>query len=69
MKKTGIAKRWAHQSGLSEGEAADRLDAAVRQILARLRQSGEAPLPGLGRFRRAAGGKVRFEREGGPGNA
>lgn len=62
MKKPEIAKQWARQSGLSQAEAADRLDRAVRQILAKLRKDGEAPLPGVGKFLRR-GGAVMFERE------
>ena len=64
MKNTEIARRWARKSGLSEAEAADQLDGAIGQILARLRQNGEAPLPGLGRFRRGPDRKLVFEREG-----
>jgi nucleoid DNA-binding protein len=63
MKKPEIAKRWARQSGVSEAEAADRLDRVVRQILAQLREHREAPLPGVGRFLLGPGGKVMFEGE------
>jgi nucleoid DNA-binding protein len=65
MKKPDIAKRMARQLGVSEGEAADRLDRVVHQILRKLRRGKDAPLPGLGRFRQGPDGKVSFEREGG----
>ncbi len=65
MKKPEIAKRLARRSGLSEGEAADSLDLAVRQILANLRRGKDASLPGLGRFKHAADGTVTFEADGG----
>lgn len=55
----------ARQAGVSPAEAADRLDSAVRQILADLRKSGESAFPGLGRFRHGPDGKVIFEPEGG----
>ena len=63
MKKPEIAREWARESGVSQAEAADRLDRVVCQILAQLRKGGEAPLPGVGRFRLGAGGKVTFESE------
>ncbi len=59
-----IARRIARQAGVSEAEAADRLDGVVRQILSNLRRAGAADLPGLGRFTRRADGSVRFERSG-----
>lgn len=59
-----MAKRMARQAGVTEGEAADRLDGVVRHILSALRKSGEADLPGLGRFTRGSDGTVRFERSG-----
>jgi len=65
MKKPDIAKRMARQTGLSEAEAADRLDHVVRQILRNLRQGKAASLPGLGKFRPSPDGKVAFERQGG----
>ncbi len=65
MKKREIARELARESGVSPAEAADRLDRVVGQILAQLRKAGEAPLPGLGRFRRDAGGNMTFERERG----
>jgi nucleoid DNA-binding protein len=65
MKKPDIAKRMARQSGVSEAEAADRLDRVVHQILSNVRKGKEASLPGLGRFKQGPDGKVVFEREGG----
>jgi nucleoid DNA-binding protein len=65
MKKPEIAREWAWESGVSPAEAADRLDGVVGDILAQLRKAGEAPLPGLGKFRRGAGGKTTFRRERG----
>jgi uncharacterized protein YidB (DUF937 family) len=63
MKKPEIAKRLARKMGASQGEAADRLDAVVRQIVSKLRRGEEAPLPGLGRFKVGPNGQVNFERE------
>lgn len=63
MKKPDIAKRLARQSGVSAGEAADRLDHAVRQILSNIRRRKETPFPGLGRFTRGTQGGVAFERD------
>ncbi len=64
MKKPDIAKRLARHAGVSRGEAADRLDGIVRQILSDLRKGKETPLPGLGRFVHGPDGRVRFEAEG-----
>jgi len=65
MKKPDIAKRIARQTGLSQAEAADRLDHVVHQILLNLRQGKEASLPGLGTFIPRPDGKVAFQRQGG----
>jgi len=65
MKKPDIARHMARQTGLSQAEAADRLDRVVQQILRNLRQGKEASLPGLGKFRPRPDGKVAFERQGG----
>jgi hypothetical protein len=65
MKKPDIAKRMARQAGVSEAEAADCLDHVVGQILRNLRQGKIALLPGLGKFRPRADGKVAFQRQGG----
>ena len=62
MKKAEIANRMALRAGGSDGEAADRLDRVVRQILSRLRKGGQADLPGLGTFTQQPGGPVGFER-------
>jgi nucleoid DNA-binding protein len=63
MKKPAIARRLARQTGVSNGEAADRLDRMVHQILSSLRKGKEPALPGLGRFTHSADGTVTFERE------
>jgi nucleoid DNA-binding protein len=63
MRKPELAKRLARRSGVSEAEAADRLDRVVYQILEKLRRGQEAPLPGLGKFRIGREGRVCFERE------
>jgi nucleoid DNA-binding protein len=65
MKKPDIAKRMARQAGVTQAEAADRLDGAVRQVLDDLRRGGEPSFPGLGRFRQGHDGKVIFEAERG----
>jgi nucleoid DNA-binding protein len=65
MKKPEIAKRMARQTGLSQAEAADRLDCVVLQILRNLRQGKQASLPGLGTFTPHPHGKVAFQRQGG----
>ena len=65
MKKLEIAKKMARQSGGTQGEAADRLDRMVQEIIDGVRQGKETRLPGLGRFRPGAGGRLAFEREGG----
>ena len=63
MKKPEIAKRLVRQSGESRGEAADRVDRVVHQIVSKLRRGEEAPLPGLGKFTVGKDGRVVFERE------
>ena len=67
MKKREIARQLARQSGVSAGEAADRLDLAVHELLARLRSGKAAVLPGVGTFSIAENGKLEFERETGKG--
>jgi nucleoid DNA-binding protein len=64
MNKPEIANSMARRSGISRAEAADRLDAVVRQILADLRRGREAALPGLGSFAPGPGGTIAFRREG-----
>jgi nucleoid DNA-binding protein len=66
MKKPDIAKRMARESGVSEAEAADRLDRVVHQILSNLRRGRSAPLPGMGKFTSTADGTLEFEPEKGP---
>lgn len=66
MKKPEIAKRIARRSGVTQAEAADRLDRLIHEILADLRKGTPAALPGLGRFVQGADGKVSFEPEEGP---
>jgi len=63
MKKPEIARRMARQSGVTTGEAADRLDRVVREILGGLRQGKQTRLPGLGSFRTGADGRLIFQRE------
>jgi nucleoid DNA-binding protein len=65
MRKAEIARRIARSAGVSEAEAADRLDRVVRQILENLRRGRPASLPGLGKFRTGADGNVAFEPTGG----
>jgi len=64
MKKPDIAKHLARESGVTEAEAADRLDQVVHDILANLRSGKSASLPGLGKFQPAEDGKVKFRRQG-----
>jgi nucleoid DNA-binding protein len=61
MKKRDIAKRMARESGMSEAEAADRLDRVVHHILSSLRRGRPAPLPGLGKFTATPEGSIQFE--------
>jgi nucleoid DNA-binding protein len=68
MKKPEIAKRMARQAGVTEGEAADRVDRVVRQVLSRLRKGQDTELPGLGRFTQGPDGRLAFEREWGNGH-
>jgi nucleoid DNA-binding protein len=62
MKKSEIAKKMARQSGETRGEAADRLDRVVQDILDGVRHGKETVLPGLGRFRLGADGRLAFVR-------
>jgi nucleoid DNA-binding protein len=61
MRKAEIARRIARSAGVSEAEAADRLDRVVREILDNLRRGRPASLPGLGEFKKGSDGKVAFE--------
>jgi nucleoid DNA-binding protein len=63
MKKPEIARGLAQESGLTEAEAADRLDRVVHEIVTKLRKGKTAPLPGLGKFTRDRDGKLAFQRE------
>jgi nucleoid DNA-binding protein len=63
MKKPDIARRMARAAKVTEAEAADRLDRMVHQILSRLKEGKEAPLPGLGTFLPHRNGTVRFQKE------
>ena len=66
MKKPELAKGLALESGLTEAEAADRLDRVVNDIIAKLRKGKPAPLPGLGKIHaRVATEKLAFQRDGG----
>ncbi len=65
MKKPEIAKQMARQSGMTQAEAADRLDRVVSDILQRLRAGKPARFPGMGQFRADADGKVVFQRNRG----
>ena len=64
MKKPDIARRMARRWGVTQGEAADRLDGVLRKILSDMREGRGRALPGLGTFRYGPDGKVTFEREG-----
>ena len=63
MTKSEISRRMARESGVSPGEAADRLDRVIQEILRSLRRGKSAPLPGLGKFNLEPGGQVGFERD------
>jgi nucleoid DNA-binding protein len=61
MRKQEIAKQLARRSGVTQGEAADRLDRVVHDILERLRQGKSADFPGMGHFHAGADGKIDFQ--------
>jgi nucleoid DNA-binding protein len=63
MKKPELAKRLAKQSHSTVGEAADRLDRIVGEIVRKLKQGESARLPGVGAFTRSRDGRVDFEPE------
>jgi nucleoid DNA-binding protein len=65
MRKQDIARQIARQSGVTQGEAADRVDRVVHDILSRLREGKAAHFPGMGHFRAGADGKVAFLRDRG----
>jgi nucleoid DNA-binding protein len=58
MKKGELARRLARDSHLTQAQAADQLGHLVHEIVSKLRQGQEAPIPGLGTFQpeRPAGG-------------
>jgi nucleoid DNA-binding protein len=64
MKKPEIARKIARQTGLTEGEAADRLDRLVSDLISQLRHGKDAELPGLGRFSSGSDGAVQFRKQG-----
>jgi nucleoid DNA-binding protein len=64
MRKPEIARKIARQTGLTEGEAADRLDGLVSELISQLRQGKDAELPGLGRFSNGSDGAVQFKTHG-----
>ena len=66
MKKQEIAKQLARRSGVTQGEAADRLDRVVREILASVRSGKPAHLPGMGHFELAGDAKLKFRQENRP---
>jgi len=61
MRKPGIAKKMARQAGVSQAEAADRLDVLVQEMISNLRKGKKAPLPGVGTFTQGADGEIHFE--------
>ena len=63
MRKLDIARQLARRSRLSQGEAADQLDVMLQKIVSDLRKGREPALPGLGKFRQDANGRVVFEPE------
>jgi nucleoid DNA-binding protein len=65
MKNQDIVKRIARQSGVSRGEAADRMERVVHRLVAGLRRGRKTSLPGLGTFSAGADGRAQFERERG----
>ena len=63
MRRPEIARHLAKQFRVSRGEAADRRDRVVSQILADLRARKSAPLPGLGTFVQRDDGSIRFDKD------
>ena len=63
MKKPDIARMVARRSRTTGGEAADKLDRVVYQILAQLKAGKPAGLPGLGSFANGPDGKIAFTPE------
>ena len=48
MKKKGLAREIARNSGIATEDAADQLDRAVAQIVGALKKGQSAHLPGIG---------------------
>lgn len=48
MKRRDLTERMARQSHTTKGEAADRLDRVVHDLIQRLRRGQRVSLPGLG---------------------
>ncbi len=48
VNKADLVRELASRNKTTKGEAADRLDNAISQLLRKLRQGSEACLPGLG---------------------
>jgi nucleoid DNA-binding protein len=63
MRKPDIAKQLARRSRVSQGEAADRLDVVLQEIISDLRKGREPALPGLGKFKNGPNGQPMFEPE------
>ena len=63
MRKPDIAKQLARRSRVSQGEAADRLDLVLQEIISDLRKGREPTLPGLGKFKNGPDGRLAFEPE------
>ena len=63
MRKRDLANELAIRSGVSHGEAADRLDRVINEILQKLRAGQPANCPGFGQFDRMADGRIRFTRK------
>lgn len=63
MRKPDIARQLARRSRVSQGEAADRLDVILQEIVSDLRKGREPALPGLGKFKHGPDGQVAFEVE------
>ena len=69
VNKPDIVKRLARRSRVTQGEAADRVDSVLREILRELHSGKEPALPGLGSFRKMRNGQLAFRPEEKPTNA
>ena len=63
MKNPELARKFARRSNSTVGEAADRLDRIVGEIVRKLKQGEPARLPGVGEFTRNPDGRVAFQPE------